>query len=91
MTKREVYGRFNNLCRELNAWAYRVEFEGGSRSDEVRYVKADGHAEEAEAALESYEETLDRADLQAAAQQIGFAWDALGVPIPCTSAEVPSC
>lgn len=48
MTKREVYGSFHNLCRELNAWAYQVEFEGDSRSDEVRYVKADGHAEEAE-------------------------------------------
>lgn len=81
MTKREVCGSFHNLCRELHAWAYRVEFEGGSRSDEVRYVHADGHAEEAEAALESYEETRDRADLQAAAQQIGFAWDALGVPV----------
>lgn len=81
MTKRSVYLSFHRLCGHLHSLAYAVECGGVSESDQVRYVNADGHAEEAEAALESYEETRDRADLQAAAQQIGFAWDALGVPV----------
>jgi len=81
MTKREVYGSFHRLCRRLHSLGYRVEYEGGLESDQERYAAATAESLLAANYLVKYEETRDRADLQAAAQQIGFAWDALGVPV----------